>query len=125
MKATLISILIFALLLTGIFCNGRYLHRVTGDLYDCLRAVPSYADSDENSDSVRATALRRFRTVWEAERLRVSLTVSLHVTEGIDDCLGRLDAALAHREKCEFDASLEHLFRIVEDLCRYDGACMA
>lgn len=115
MKSFAVSLLLFTVMLGGILVNGRYLHTLADTLDSATEAIPTCGD-----DNAKRDALDRVCAIWERNRTAVSLSVTVRVTEGIDDCLGKMNAALKYGEDTEFDASKEHLLRIIEDIRRYD-----
>lgn len=121
MKSLVAALLLFSLMLGVLVLNTRYLSRVTNELERCTEAIPSFTKGDEEWDAIRKAGLDRLASVWETERNKVSLSVTVRVTEGIDDAIGKMQAALRHGDRTEFDASREHLLRITDDLRRYDG----
>lgn len=120
MKSLLVSLLLFLLMLGGIFCNSRYLSHVADTLSSCIEDIPTYAESNASNDLDREENVKRLAALWEKNRDIISLSVTVRVTEGFEDALGTLQAALEYEEPSHFDAAREHLLRIVEDLRRYD-----
>ena len=122
MKTFLSSLLIFSLMLFLIFINGKYLAKTADDLREILCRIPEYAEigTEARRDEVKEQLLS-LKVRWHEERERISLTVSVRITEGIDDCLDRMHGALTHHDGAEFDASRAHLLRILDDLHRYEG----
>lgn len=118
MRSFLISLILFALVLGGIFLNSRYLSRLSEEMYDTLEAIPAF--SEEASDEIRVAGTERLARLWEKHRKTVSFTVLTHTVEGIDDRLGALQAALRYRDAVEFDTAREHLLRIIGDLVCYE-----
>lgn len=122
MKTFLSSLLIFSLMLFLIFTNGKYLAKTADDLREILHRLPAYTEIvTEAKQAAAAEQLLFLKIRWGEERERISLTVSVRITEGIDDCLDRMHGALTHRDGTEFDASRAHLLRILDDLHRYEG----
>ena len=122
MKTFISSLFIFFVMLLLIRENGDYLAKTADDLREILYGVPQYSDirsSDTEKES--RDRLLRLKALWHEERERVSRTVSVRITEGIDDCLDRMLGALDHGEGAEFDISRAHLLRILDDLHRYEG----
>ena len=122
MKTFLTSLLIFSLMLFLIYANGKYLAGTADDLREILCRIPEYREigTAARRNEVKEQLLS-LKVRWHEERERISLTVSVRITEGIDDCLDRMHGALSYGDGAEFDASRAHLLRILDDLHRYEG----
>ena len=118
MKAFLLSLLLFSLMVGAIILNSRYLLSVSSELYARTEALPAITGS---SVSEEAEAMLSGLTVyWKKHRSAVSFTVQMRVIEGIDDALGALSASAEYGCATEFERAREHLLRITEDLGYYD-----
>ena len=125
MKTFISSFTIFTVMLLLIRANGKYLSDVSGELAEIARGIPTYNEIESNdSFDTSREMLTRFKEIWQREQERVSLTVSVRITEGIDDCLDRLFGAIDNGDGCEFDSSRAHLLRILYDLHRYEGVAL-
>ena len=125
MKTFISSLLIFSVMLLLIRENGDYLSKTADELREFLYGIPQYNEirtSDTKEESREQLLLMKAR--WHEERDRVSLTVSVRITEGIDDCLDRMCGALDHDDGTEFDSSRAHLLRILDNLHRYEGVAL-
>ena len=125
MKTFISSLLIFSVMLLLIRENGDYLAKTADELRELLSGVPQYSElrSSQTEKETRERLLL-LKARWHEERDRVSLTVSVRITEGIDDCLDRMFGALDYDDGTEFDSSRAHLLRILDDLHRYEGIAL-
>ena len=122
MKSLITSVLLFCLMAGYLFWNSHFLSDTSEEITRCLREIPTYAEgSATNEEALRKDGLLRLSELWERKSPLLSLSVSVRVTEGFEDALGRMRAAFDHKDATEFDASREHLLRIAADLHRYDG----
>lgn len=120
MKSFVSSLLLFSLMLGGIFLNSRYLARLSSEMRDTAEALPPISD-ETSDDAFRTAQFERLTRLWQKHRDAVSLTVTMRMVEGIDDCLGALEAAIRYDSAEEFDVAREHLLRIIRDLGYYDA----
>ena len=119
MRSFLASLVLFSLMLGAIFLNSRYLLQLSREMQDAAEAIPSLSEKDAEQLMI-LERLDTLECIWEKNRETVALTVSQRTVEGIDDCLGTLDAAIRHGDAFEFDRTRAHLLRIINDLGYYD-----
>ena len=125
MKTFISSLLIFSVMLLLIRENGDYLSKTADELREILYGIPQYNDIlSSHTEEESRERLLLLKARWHEEHERVSLTVSVRITEGIDDCLDRMCGALDHNDGAEFDSSRAHLLRILDDLHRYEGVAL-
>ena len=120
MKSFIASLLLFSLMLGGIFWNCRYLSELSRELHDAVLEIPSL-ESEEGDTARRIECFGQLSRLWKKHRDKVSFTVTMHMVEGIDDRLGALEAAIRYGDAREFYEVREHLLRIIDDLAFYDA----
>ena len=119
MKALVISLLLFALMLGTLVLNAEYLSDIAEELELYTRSIPSFSEN-ASYDPSRTEELDLLAEFWKRERKKVSLSVTVRIAEEIDEKICNMKAALTHDDKTEFDSSREHLLRIADGLRQYD-----
>ena len=110
MKAFWISILLFALLLGGIFVNARFIHRTSDTLTE-------YAEELSES-SCRAQTLEELEAFWEKRRPLISLTVGFRELDHFGEVIAQLRWAHDLGDETEFLRYRSLLLDAITELSR-------
>ena len=117
MKGFLISLLLFSILVTGIFWNGRYLRGVGDALSDTLGRCIVEITTDKGEPE---TALNSLSALWKEHRGRIGITVPVKPIREIDDALLAADTALKSGNTALFTEACARLRECFSALRRYE-----
>ena len=100
MRSTLISIILFSLLLCGIIINGIYVHNVSSQL-------TQYADklSPQNENT-----LSELEDYWSTNKNRLGISISGAYLDGVEKTIISMRSAYDEGDEVEFRKNI-HLLR--------------
>ena len=104
MKSFLIALLLFSVMLGGIFLCERYLSGTKEALLTSLEECIPDADG-----AVSASALNALNTLWEENRERISHLLPIEQTKALEDALRDLTSAVKHQNLPMLDEAYEAL----------------
>ena len=114
MKAFVLSLAVFALLLTVILCNAAFVKRATEELNGQLDAL-TFADRREGAAALEA--------VWQKHRTRISFSVSFKDLSTFDRCVAELRRRV-WEDEADFERAVVAARCAVQDLCRLERLCV-
>ncbi|MBE6546915.1 MAG: DUF4363 family protein [Ruminococcaceae bacterium] len=110
MKAFWASLLLFGILLGGILCNARYLHRTADYLEKTAQALAQADSRDETLGE-----LERF---WEKNQTIISLTVGFRELDRFGEIIVQLRWAHDAENESEFERYRLLLADVTEEIIR-------
>lgn len=109
MKAFIVSLCVFALLLGGILWNTLFIRKTTREMNDLLNKME--ANPSENT-------LAELESLWEKSRARVSFSSPLSEIDAVSDRLTLLRNAFDRRDSEKILLSISLIRNAVDNLVR-------
>lgn len=114
MKVFAVSVVLLAVMLTGILINYRYINNVADEMNTMLDAVPSF----ESPECV--PAIQSIVSYWESQVNYVGLSVSYNITDRLSEQALTLLAAAECQDPYGFHAAMTLLRDAITDMRRLE-----
>ncbi len=114
MRSFIISICLFAMLITGIILNCYYVNSVHGEMSAIIREI-KIEPCDENEDLIK-----ELLNLWESKSSMLSISVGYKELNEISDAIASLNAANLYGDKLQICIALEYLTSAIDEITRLE-----
>lgn len=114
MKGFIITLILFAILISIVIINSFYVNNIINDIKNeitSLKTIPC----EEN-----AIIIKQIKSKWEKDSIWVSLSVSYEDIEELTDMIASLEASNSVKDYNQFKLYYELILNSIEDIGRLE-----